>query len=141
VPGATRSLTIAAETGSLRAATEFVRTGAAEAGLPEAPIGELDLVMEEIFMNVCRHAYPEGRQGLVALTCSVPAPGELRVEVADQGVEFNPREAVSPDLTLDLESRPIGGLGAFLMTTLAPSLAYRRDGDWSRLTFGISAGS
>ena len=120
---------------------EFVRTGAAEANLPEGRMGELDLMIEEIFMNVCCHAYPDGRKGVVTLTYSVPEPGELSVEVADQGAEFNPLTAAPPDVTLDLESRPIGGLGIFLVKTLAPSLSYRRDRDWNRLTFGISAGS
>ena len=120
---------------------DFVRTGALEACLPEARLGELDLVIEEIFVNVCRYAYPDGRQGVVTLAYSVPAPGELRVEVADQGKEFNPLTAAPPDLTLNLECRPIGGLGIVLVKTLAPSLAYRRDSGWNRLTFGISAGS
>jgi serine/threonine-protein kinase RsbW len=120
---------------------EFVRTGALDASLPEARIGELDLLIEEIFMNVCRHGYPDGRQGVVTLTYSVPAPGELSVEIADQGAEFNPLTVAPPDLTLNLESRPIGGLGIFLVKTLAPLMRYRRDRDWNRLTFGISAGS
>jgi serine/threonine-protein kinase RsbW len=141
VPGATRSLTMAANTASLHAAMEFVRTGALEAGLPEGRIGEVDLVIEEIFLNVCCHAYSHGRQGVVTLTYSVPAPGELSVEVADQGAEFNPLTAAAPDLTLNLESRPIGGLGIFLVKTLAPSITYRRDRDWNRLTLRISAGS
>jgi serine/threonine-protein kinase RsbW len=120
---------------------EFVRTGALDASLPEARIGELDLLIEEIFMNVCRHGYPDGRQGVVTFTYSVPAPGELSVEIADQGAEFNPLTVAPPDLTLNLESRPIGGLGIFLVKTLAPLMRYRRDRDWNRLTFGISAGS
>jgi serine/threonine-protein kinase RsbW len=120
---------------------EFARTGAKEACLPEARLGALDLLIEEIFMNVCSYAYRDGRQGVVTLTYSVPAPGELSVEVADQGAEFNPLTAAPPDLTLNLESRPIGGLGIFLAKALASSIAYRRDRDWNRLTFGISAGS
>lgn len=120
---------------------EFVRAGALEASLPEARIGELDLLIEEVFMNVCRHGYPDSRQGVVILTYSIPAPGELRVEVADQGAEFNPLTAEPPNLTLNLENRPIGGLGIFLVKTLAPFVTYRRDRDWNRLTFGISAGS
>ena len=115
--------------------------GALEAGLPEGRIGELDLVIEEIFMNVCHYAYPDGRQGDVTLTYSVPAPGELKVEVADQGAEFNPLTAAPPDLTLSLESRPIGGLGVLLVKALARSITYRRDHDWNRLTFGISSDS
>jgi serine/threonine-protein kinase RsbW len=141
VPSATRSLTISANTASLHAAMEFVRAGALEACLPETRLNELDLLIEEIFMNVCRHAYPDGRQGVVILTYSAPAPGEFRVEVADQGVEFNPLTAAPPDLTLDLKNWPIGGLGIFLVKALTASATYRRDRDWNRLTFGISVGS
>src|SRR5579863_4479823 len=97
---ATRSLSLAANAAGLHDAMEFLRAGAAEANLPEARIGELDLVFEEIFMNVCRHGYPESSQGTVTVTYSVPAPGVLRVEVADQGVEFNPLAAAPPDVTL-----------------------------------------
>jgi serine/threonine-protein kinase RsbW len=138
---ATRSLRLTANTASLHAAMEFVRAGALEASLPEARIGVLDLLTEEIFMNVCRHAYPDGSQGVVTLTYSVSALGELSVEVADQGTEFNPLTAAPPDLSLNLESRPLGGLGIFLVKTLAPFITYRRDRDWNRLTFGISADS
>ena len=132
---------MSADTASLHAAMEFVRTGALEAGLPEARVGELDLLIEEIFMNVCCHAYPDGRQGVVTLSYTIPTPGEMSIEVADQGAEFNPLTAPPPDLTLDLESRPIGGLGIFLVKTLAPSITYRRDRDWNRITFRMSAGS
>lgn len=141
MPIATRSLSLAANTTCLQDAVEFVRAGALEANLPEARIDELDLIVEEIFMNVCWHGYPDSKEGLVNFSYSVPAPGELSVEVADQGVEFNPLAEAPPDVTLDLEDRPIGGLGIFLIKKLAPMIEYRRDRDWNRLTFGISAGS
>jgi anti-sigma regulatory factor (Ser/Thr protein kinase) len=120
---------------------EFIRKGALEASLPEARIQELDLVMEEILMNVCHHAYPDGTQGIVTLSYSVPAPGELSVEVADQGWEFNPLTATTAPPALNLESLSIGGWGLFLVKNIASSLNYRRDCGWNRLTFGISAGS
>jgi serine/threonine-protein kinase RsbW len=141
VPIATRSLTLPANTECLYDATAFLQAGAMEANLPDTRISELALVIEEIFMNVCWHGYPDGAQGVLTLTYSVPAPGELRVEVADQGVEFNPLAAALPDINLSLEDRPIGGLGVFLVKRLAPFISYRRDRDWNRLTFGMSAGS
>ena len=141
MPGAPRSLTMAAKIACLSAVMEFVRKGALEARLPEARIGELDLLIEEAMMNVCRYAYPDGMPGSVTVTYSVPAPGELSVEVADQGVEFNPLATEPPDLNLKLEQRPIGGLGILLVKTLATSLTYRRELGWNRLTFGISAAS
>jgi len=120
---------------------EFLRKGALEASFPEARLGELDLLIDELIMNVCNHAYPDGSPGDVTVTYAVPAPGELSVEVADQGVEFNPLQAAPPDLTLSLEARPIGGLGIHLVKTLAKSLTYRREQGWNRLTFAFSAGS
>jgi len=120
---------------------EFLRKGALEASFPETRLGELDLLIDELIMNVCNHAYPDGSPGDVTVTYAVPAPGELSVEVADQGVEFNPLQAEPPDLTLSLEARPIGGLGIHLVRTLAKSLTYRREQGWNRLTFAFSAGS
>ena len=47
-------LRLAAEEGLLAQATAFLRTGGAAAGLPEGRLGELDLVVEELFVNVAR---------------------------------------------------------------------------------------
>jgi anti-sigma regulatory factor (Ser/Thr protein kinase) len=124
---------------SLGPATEFVRKGAREANLPESRIGELDLLIEEILMNVARYAYPADAPGIVTVSYSIPLPGELALEVGDQGVEFDPLKANPPDLTLDLAQRPIGGLGILLLHSLAKSLTYRREEGWNRLRFGIAA--
>jgi|SRR5215469_9660744 len=141
MPCTSQSLTVTAKPSSLGAVTEFVRQGALQANLPDDRIGALDLLVDELIMNVCTHAYPDDRPGDVMVTYSVPAPGELSVEVADRGIEFNPLTADPPDLTLRLEARPIGGLGIHLVKTLAQSLAYRREQGWNRLTFGLSARS
>jgi serine/threonine-protein kinase RsbW len=133
-----QSLTLPARAEWLGSVTEFVRKGAREAELPGSRLGELDLLIEEIFMNIARHAYPEGAPGVVNVTYRVSA-GELAVEVGDQGIEFDPLAATPPDLTLDLAQRPIGGLGIFLLRTFASSLSYRREQGWNRLTFGISS--
>jgi anti-sigma regulatory factor (Ser/Thr protein kinase) len=141
LPGAPQTLTLVAEAGSLDLATEFARKGAREASLPEQRIGELDLLIEEILMNLSLHAYPDGVPGNFTITYSVPERGELRIEFADQGREFDPLVAATPDLTADLSGRPVGGLGIFLIKSFANSLTYRREAGWNRLAFGISADS
>lgn len=135
----TQSLTLSAKTESLGAVTRFVREGAREANLPEERMDELDLLVEEIFMNIARHAYPEGAAGMVSVVSSVIAPGELVVEFGDQGVAFDPLAVGPPDLASDLDQRRAGGLGVFLVKELADSLSYRREQGWNRLTLGISA--
>lgn len=90
-------------------------------------------------MNISRYSYPEGAPGMVTITYSVLMPGELAIEVGDQGVEFDPLKVSAPDLTLDLTRRPVGGLGILLVKSFAKSLTYRREQGWNRLTLGISA--
>ncbi len=137
---------MAANPSCLRDAVEFIRTGASEAGLPEQRMDELTLVIEELFVNVCCHAYLDSNQGVVILSYSVPTAGELIVEIADQGVAFNPLTAPPTEAATNLQgpnlqSRPAGGLGILLVKALAPAIGYRREHDWNRLTFRISAAS
>lgn len=139
MPETPQSLTLIATAEALGPVTEFVRKGAREANLEESRAYELDLLIEEIFMNISRYSYPQGAPGVVTITYSVPKPGELAVEVGDQGVAFDPLTVTPPDLTSDLASRSVGGLGIFLLKSFAKSLSYRREHGWNRLTFGISA--
>jgi serine/threonine-protein kinase RsbW len=134
-----QSLTLLAHAESLGTVTHFVRVGAQEANLPVARLSELDLLVEEIFMNIARHSYPKGLAGPVSISYSVIGPGELAVEFGDRGIEFNPLTADPPDLTLGLADRPVGGLGVFLLKAFAHSLSYRREQGWNRLTLGISS--
>lgn len=102
---------------------------------------QLELLIEEILVNIWRHSYPKDAPGKVTIAYSVPKIGELLVEVDDQGIEFDPLMHPAPDLTLDLERRPVGGLGIFLLKSFAQSLSYRREKGWNHLKFGISANS
>jgi len=132
-------LTLLAQAESLGSVTHFVRDGAREAKLPVSRLNELDLLVEEIFMNIARHSYPKGTPGPVSVSYSVTEPGELAVEFSDQGVEFNPLKADPPDLALNLEERAVGGLGVFLLKEFADSLSYRREQGWNRLTVVITS--
>jgi serine/threonine-protein kinase RsbW len=139
--GTPQCLTLVARAESLGRVTDFVRVGARDANLPELQIRKLELLIEEIFVNISRYSYPQDAPGSVVVSYTVPKPGELRVEVGDQGIEFDPLMNPVPDLSLDLEQRPVGGLGIFLLKSFAESLSYRREQGWNRLTFGISANS
>lgn len=139
MPDTPKTLTLVAKLESLGPVTEFVRVGAQEAELAELQMRQLELMIEEIFVNIYRYAYPQDSPGSVTVTYAVPKTGELNVEFGDQGIEFDPLSAPAPDLTLGLEKRPVGGLGIFLLKTFAGSVSYRREEGWNRLRFGISA--
>jgi serine/threonine-protein kinase RsbW len=58
----------------------------------------------------------------------------VMAEVFDDGIAFDPLKVPPPDLTADLGSRPIGGLGVHFVKTLMDEVAYRRDGNRNVLT-------
>lgn len=127
-------LELPAEMASLARFTAFAREGAKAADLPEPALGKLDLILEEVLVNVFRYAYPSGG-GKAAVGYAAEAPNCLRIDVRDGGREFNPLDQDAPDLNLPLGIRPAGGLGIFLVRTLAESVHYRRDGNRNILSF------
>lgn len=132
---------LAADLALLESALEFARAGAQAAGLPEACWPHLDLVVEEIFVNIASYAYTGGATGIVEMTCSGCGPGVLSVEMADEGLEYDPLTLRTPNLSASLHDRQVGGLGVFLVRQFTESLEYRREGSWNRLRFVISEAS
>lgn len=130
-----RWLRLPAELASLERFTEFVRAGARDAAVPEHDFPDLELILEEVLVNVFRYAYPEHQAGTVAVGCSMGPADSLQVEVRDRGRAYNPLDAPVPDLTLDVEDRPIGGLGVFLVRQLADSVTYSREDGENVLSF------
>jgi len=103
--------------------------GFAEAhALPEAVRRSLNVALDELLAN----AFSHGRTGRE--DCSVTVEVELDHErltviVTDDGMPFDPFGRDTPDTTLSLEERPIGGLGIHLVGQLMDQVNYqRRDG-------------
>jgi anti-sigma regulatory factor (Ser/Thr protein kinase) len=96
-------------------------------GLEEL-LPQVDLVMEEVLVNVINYAYPKG-EGKIEVECLAEGPGRFRVTVRDWGVPFNPLDQAAPDLSTDISSRQVGGLGIYLVKQMARRQTYEyRDG-------------
>jgi anti-sigma regulatory factor (Ser/Thr protein kinase) len=122
---------------SLEAFRQFVREGARAAALNDEKLWRLDLVLEEALVNVFRYAYPPDTPGEVRLGWRSGENGGLPVVICDSRREFDPLSKAPPDLTADLEDRPVGGLGIHLIRQIAASVQYQRIGDMNQLTFEI----
>lgn len=116
----------AADVESLPSLIGFVLESARHVAVPEAQLGKLELVLEEILLNIIRHGYSPDQQGRISVSCGPAAPGEVRVDIRDWGCPFDPLQADPPDLTLSLSQRQIGGLGIFLTLELTDRRAYTR---------------
>ena len=90
---------------------------------------DIRLVIEELVINIVDYAYSE------VADCNSPTTDYLDVEIErhqksitlrfrDGGVPFNPLAKESPDTSLPLEQRRIGGLGIFLVMKKMDSVEY-----------------
>jgi sigma-B regulation protein RsbU (phosphoserine phosphatase) len=103
-------------------------------GLSAKVTHDLLLALEEILTNVISYGFRDEREHEISVRLRAE-PGEVSVEVEDDGHPFNPLEAPEADTTLPLEERQIGGLGIFLVRKLVSGVEYRRQGDRNLLAF------
>lgn len=111
----------------------FIDEVAEACGIDMATTMSLNLAMEEAVVNVMNYAYPAGTVGNVDIDAEF-ADGQLTFVLSDSGTPFDPTQAGTPDLTLDAEERPIGGLGIFLVRQIMDTIVYRRSDGKNILT-------
>lgn len=97
----------------------------------------VELVLEEAFMNIVRHAFTDDAEHLVDLSLRTE-PGRLLLELADDGVPFDPVTHPAPPRANSIEAARPGGLGLPLMWRYVDSLQYRREAGRNRLTLAIA---
>ncbi|MBP5264699.1 MAG: ATP-binding protein [Lachnospiraceae bacterium] len=109
-----KELVITAETKNLDEVMTFVDTFLEEAECSMKTQMQIDLAVEEIFVNIASYAYAPGT-GPATIRVGLTDDGSVFViELIDQGVPYNPLAKEDPDITLSAEERKIGGLGILL---------------------------
>lgn len=107
---------------------KFIDEIADEENIDPAISGSVNLALEEAVVNVMNYAYPEGKEGVINLESNVTSE-EWIFRLVDSGMPFDPTKADDADVTLDVEDRPVGGLGIFLVRQIMDSITYKRDRD------------
>ncbi len=128
-------LTIEAKVENLPVVTEFISSSLEEKACSLKIIMQMELVIEEIFVNVASYAYRPD-VGLVTVYKEFSEnPAEITVTFVDGGVEYNPLEHKDPDINADIDKRNIGGLGIFLIKKNVDDIFYERKDGKNILTF------
>ena len=99
-----------------------------ENGIDDEDAKTLNLAVEEWVVNVINYAYPKGTRGHVELTAKVN-DGLMTLVVKDHGIPFDPTQHEDADVEAELEDRPIGGLGIYLVKNIMDSMDYERSAD------------
>lgn len=85
------------------------------------------LIVEELVTNVARYSYPAGGdwgdEDHLWITVEY-IDSSFVLTFRDHGVPFNPLTAITPDFSLPVEERPIGGLGIFLVKQQSTDITY-----------------
>ena len=118
---------IVAKDENLSIATDFIREQLETVGCPKKIQMQIQLAVEEIFVNIASYAYaPE--TGMAGIAVEI-TEGIARIIFEDSGEPFDPLSEETPDVTLPASQRRIGGLGIFLVRKLMDGVSYEyRDG-------------
>ena len=96
---------------------------------------QLDVAVEEIFVNIAHYAYPPDQPGWALVRCQVDqAPLRITVQFIDCGVPFNPLAKKDADITLSAEERQIGGLGILMVKRSMNEVTYQHKNGQNILT-------
>lgn len=137
-PELTASITVAADIDELPRVNEFIHTELDHRLCPARVQGQLDIAVEELFVNVAHYAYPDAtpeQPGMVRVNYTYSAePPSITVDIIDEGVPYNPLEkpdAVTPD---DIADVPIGGLGILMAKRSVDKMSYEHVGSSNIVT-------
>ena len=93
--------------------------------LPVEQQSKLDLCLaaEEIFINICNYAFPEGAPADEKITFALSQADTIILRLENGGAKFNPLEHVELDDEYDPDVQ-IGGLGLFITNNIVDEIKY-----------------
>ena len=107
------------------------------AGLPDSLVFKAQVVLEELFVNIFKHAYQDG-EGWAKIILEAEEAA-LFICVADQGPAFDPLAREAPDLYQNFAHGIPGGAGLVLLRSMAQNLQYSRRDNQNILEMRITA--
>jgi serine/threonine-protein kinase RsbW len=106
-------LRITSDLHNLNTIRDFVGNYATALGMGSNDVYGITLAVDEAATNICVHGYKR-EPGMIEVTVEHDAQN-LIVSIRDNAPVFDPTIAPTPDLTIPLEERPLGGLGIHFM--------------------------
>lgn len=120
-----KALTLTANKEKLNEVLSFVDEELELLACPPRKMMQVDIAVEEIFINVASYAYAPGEGPVVIRLETEENPLTLKITFEDHGVPYNPLQKDDPDITLSAEERQIGGLGIFMVKKSMDDMIYQ----------------
>lgn len=102
---------------------------------PDSLVFKVNLVLEEVGINILSYGGESGGPWPEFEIVITSDNDSLTIEVSDEGRPFDPfNDAPKPSIDAEIEDRPIGGLGIFLVQTMMDDTSYQHSEGKNRLT-------
>ena len=119
-----RELKLDAVTDNLPQVMSFVDEALEAADCPMKAQMQIDIAVEEIYVNVSSYAYAPGVGPVTVRIDIADAPRRAIIVFEDQGVPYDPLAKEDPDVTLSADERQVGGLGIFMAKKSMDEMSY-----------------
>ena len=131
-----KKLHIEASTDKLNEVIDAANEMLEEAECPMKVQIQIDVALEEMFVNIAHYAYEETdipeNERYADIGMEILDEGgsrRIRITLEDRGIPYDPLAKEDPDITLSVEERKIGGLGIFMVKKSMDHVSYEyRDG-------------
>ena len=128
------SLTVPAKTEYMPQVNEFIDIQLEALGCPGAVQMQIDLAVEEIFVNIASYAY-EAEDGKAEIRCDVMEdPVRVEIQFLDSGMPYDPLARPDADTSPEALMGRVGGLGILLVKTTMDDVQYSYEGGKNILT-------
>ncbi len=129
-----KQIKVKADTAELDNVLSFADTILEELGCSVKAQMQIDIAIEEIFVNIAHYAYPEAEGEAVISVEPGEGSSSVTITFEDEGIQYDPLKNEDPDITLSAEDRPIGGLGIFMVKKSMDEVSYEYKDGKNRLT-------
>ena len=129
-----KQLKVKADVSELDQVLSFTDAVLEEMECPPKVQMQVDVAVEEIFVNIAHYAYPSSEgEAVIGIDADKEAKS-ISILFEDQGTPYDPLQNEDPDITLSADDRPIGGLGIFMVKKSMDDISYEYKDGKNRLT-------
>ena len=119
-----KELTLEAKVANLQQVLDFVDENLTSMRCPMKILMQIDVAVEEIFVNVASYAYTPNTGSVTIRMDLQEKPRAVVITFIDSGIPYNPLVKEDPDVSLSAEERSIGGLGIFMVKKTMDKMEY-----------------
>ena len=130
-----KELEITATVANLPKVIKFVEEQIKSFGCSLGVRAQIDVAVEEVFVNIAHYAYYPDTGPAVIRVETVKEPLQVILTFLDHGVPFDPLKKNDPDIEQPLDDRDPGGLGIFMVRKIMDDVSYEYRNGQNILTF------